>query len=79
MTNPDEHTLGKPLPPAEPEGVPLNFVIIDDVLTRGADPKPIHTVKAWPPGTPPGGKLPPGTIARVKSANPPDKPDKPAK
>ena len=78
MTNPDEHTPGKPLPPAEPEGVPLNFVS-DDVLTLGANPKSTYTVKAWPPGTPPGSKLPPGTIARAKSANPPDKPDEPAK
>ena len=77
MTNPDEHTPGKPLPPAEPEGMPLNFV--DDVLTLGADPKSIYTAKAWPPGTPPGSKLPPRTITRARSANPPDKPDKPDK
>ena len=25
--------------------------------------------KAWPPGVPPGGKLPPGTISRPKQAD----------
>ena len=75
MTNPDEHTPGKPLPPAEPEGMPLNFVF-DDGLKAGADPKPTNTAKAWPPGTPPGGELPPAIIARARSASPPEKPAK---
>ena len=50
-------------------------------LMKGRKPKKFDGMeerqfskKPWPPGKPPGGKLPPGPTAQDKSASSPDKP-----
>ena len=69
MTTSPENSSGESLP-FNPEDIAPEFI-----STLGASPRPTE-VKAWPPGKPPGGRLPPGPTAQDKGASPSDKPAK---
>ena len=71
MTTPPENTGPKP-PPVNPDNLPLDT---ESIVNLGTNPR-LSTPKAWEPGKPPGGRLPPDPTAQDKSASPPDKPAK---
>ena len=65
MTNRDQHD-GKDIRDlGDPEGIMPAFD--GELYKLGADPKLITTVKAWAPGKPPGGEIPPRPQPEAKA------------
>ena len=66
MNEPDGEAIQESFTPED-----VMPMIEDKTIRFGADPKLITTVKAWPPGKPPGGEIPAPLLSKAKP--PPDK------